>query len=71
VPYSRMGSGSRLYFWMLSLHTGEVGGLFGQLVLWLGAMGALVLGYTGISAYIRRRFKLDKRKLSARSANVA
>lgn len=62
VPYSRMGGGSRLYFWMLSLHTGEVGGFFGQLVLFLGAVGALVLGYTGISAYVRRRFKLDRKR---------
>ncbi|MEO5494988.1 MAG: PepSY-associated TM helix domain-containing protein [Sphingomonas sp.] len=62
VPYSRMGAGSRLYFWMLSLHTGEVGGLAGQCILFLGAIGALVLGYTGITAYIRRRFKLDKKQ---------
>jgi uncharacterized iron-regulated membrane protein len=62
VPYSRMGSGSRLYFWMLSLHTGEVGGIFGQLILFLGAIGALILGYTGISAYVRRRFKLDRKR---------
>ncbi|MDB5673291.1 MAG: hypothetical protein JWM65_273 [Sphingomonas bacterium] len=62
VPYSRMGAGSRLYFWMLSLHTGEVGGLVGQLVLFLGAIGALALGYTGISAYVRRRFKLDRKR---------
>lgn len=62
VPYSRMGGGSRFYFWMLSLHTGAVGGVFGQLILFLGAIGALTLGYTGISAYIRRRFKLDRKR---------
>lgn len=69
VPYSRMGAGSRLYFWMLSLHTGAVGGPIGQLILFLGAIGALTLGYTGISAYVRRRFKLDrKRPAPARAA---
>jgi vanillate O-demethylase ferredoxin subunit len=62
VPYSQMGFGSRIYFWMLSLHTAEVGGLAGQLVLFAGALGALILGYTGLSAYVRRRFKLDKKR---------
>jgi vanillate O-demethylase ferredoxin subunit len=62
VPYSRMGNGSRIYFWMLSLHTGAVGGAIGQLVLFLGTLGALALGYTGITAYIRRRFKLDRKR---------
>ncbi|MDB5711959.1 MAG: hypothetical protein JWL96_4029 [Sphingomonas bacterium] len=72
VPYSRMGAGSRLYYWMLSLHTGAVGGLIGQLILFLGAIGALTLGYTGINAYVRRRFKLDrKRPAPARATPVA
>jgi uncharacterized iron-regulated membrane protein len=72
VPYSRMGVGSRIYFWMLSLHTGEVGGPIGQLILFLGAIGALTLGYTGISAYVRRRFKLDrKRPAPARATATA
>ncbi len=68
VPYSRMGGGSRAYFWMLSLHTGAVGGVFGQLILFLGAIGGLTLGYTGISAYIRRRFKLDRKRPAAARA---
>jgi vanillate O-demethylase ferredoxin subunit len=62
VPYSEMGGGSRLYFWMLSLHTGAIGGPLGQLILFLGTVGALTLGYTGISAYLRRRLKLDRKR---------
>ncbi len=56
APYAQIGLGSRIYFWGLSIHTGEVGGIAGQCILFLGALGALVLGYTGISAYLRRRF---------------
>lgn len=55
VPYSQMGLGDRLYYWMLSIHTGEIGGLAGQLVLAAGALGALTLGYTGILTWFRRR----------------
>lgn len=55
TPYSAMGIGSRIYYWTLSVHTGEVGGVFGQSILLLGAIGALVLGYTGILTWFRRR----------------
>lgn len=59
-PYRTSAIGSRIYYWMLSLHTGEVGGVLGQLVLFCGATGALVLGYTGISSYLRRRRRQAK-----------
>jgi vanillate O-demethylase ferredoxin subunit len=55
TPYAAMGPGSRLYYWMLSVHTGEVGGPLGQLFLFLGALGALLLGFTGIRTWLRRR----------------
>lgn len=63
VPYASMGLGDRLYFWMLSIHTGEVGGVFGQALLALGAGGALVLGFTGIRTWFRRR--ANKRRPAA------
>lgn len=66
APYSKMGLGSRIYFWALSMHTGEVGGIVAQFILFFGALGALVLGYTGISAYLRRRF--FKKKKAPRKA---
>lgn len=55
TPYAAMGTGSKVYYWMLSVHTGEVGGLLGQAILFLGAGGALLLGYTGIRTWLRRR----------------
>jgi uncharacterized iron-regulated membrane protein len=54
VPYSRMGFGDRLYYWMLSIHTGEIG-ILEQVLLAFGALGALVLGFTGIRTWYRRR----------------
>lgn len=55
VPYAASSAGSKLYFWTLSLHTGHVGGLFGQLVLLAGALSVPLLAYTGIGSYLRRR----------------
>lgn len=56
TPYARMGLGGKIYFWTLSIHTGEVGGIFGQFLLFLGALSVPVLAYTGVGSYLRRRF---------------
>jgi uncharacterized iron-regulated membrane protein len=68
TPYADMGVGDRFYYWMLSIHTGEIGGVLGQAILALGATGALVLGFTGIRTWFRRR---ANRKRTRRSANPA
>lgn len=57
IPYAASGAGHKLYFWTLSLHTGLIGGLFGQLLLLVGALSVPVLAYTGISGYLRRKFR--------------
>lgn len=56
APYAASGWGSLLYYWMLSVHTGEVGGIFGQLLLFAGAASVPVLAYSGLSSYLQRRF---------------
>ena len=63
VPYGASSAGNKLYFWTLSLHTGHVGGLFGQLVLLAGALSVPLLAYTGIGSYLRRRAR--RRALAA------
>lgn len=55
VPYAASSAGSKLYFWTLSLHTGHIGGLFGQLVLLAGALSVPLLAWTGIGSWLRRR----------------
>ena len=68
VPYRSSSIGSKLYFWMLSVHTGEIGGLAGQLFLFAGAIGMLGLGYTGISSYLRRRIRQARARRTAKAA---
>jgi uncharacterized iron-regulated membrane protein len=68
TPYAEMGVGDKVYYWMLSVHTGEVGGFFGQTILALGAAGALVLGFTGVRTWFRRR---ANRKTSRPSVSPA
>jgi ferredoxin-NADP reductase len=58
TPYRDSSLGHKLYFWALSWHTGRVGGLFGQLVLLLGALCLPILAYTGIKRYFRRTRKV-------------
>ncbi len=54
-PYAQSGAGNRIYRWLNSLHMGYIGGVFGQILLFTGVLGVPVLGYTGVSSYLRRR----------------
>jgi vanillate O-demethylase ferredoxin subunit len=54
-PYAASSIGNQLYYWTLSLHTGEIGGLFGQILLLVGALSVPYLAYTGIASFLRRR----------------
>ncbi len=71
-PYAASSLGNRIYRWSASLHTGEVGGLFGQLLQFLGVLALPVLGYTGLSSYLRRRApaRVDTPKLKVRVKRV-
>jgi ferredoxin-NADP reductase len=60
IPYAESPTGLRIYFWLVSLHTGAVGGPFVQLLFLLGMLGVPVLAYTGFSSYLRRRFQTRK-----------
>jgi ferredoxin-NADP reductase len=55
-PYAASSTGNKIYRWLGSLHTGNVGGLPVQLLLFAGILGIPILGYTGIRSYLRRRF---------------
>ena len=57
TPYNQSSLGHRLYFWTLSIHTGQAGGVIGQLLLLGGALSVPYLAYTGIGSYLRRKFK--------------
>ena len=55
TPYAANSAGHKLYLWVLSLHAGQVGGLFVQLLLIAAALCVPVMAYTGLVAYLRRK----------------
>ena len=60
IPYAQSPTGLRIYFWLVALHMGAVGGVTVQLLFLLGMLGVPVLAYTGFSSYLRRRFQTRK-----------
>ena len=54
-PYRQAGTGFRFYYWMMSVHTGMLGGPVVQIILGLGALMVPVLAYTGTASYLRRK----------------
>ena len=57
TPYAEAGTGFRLYYWMLSLHTGQIGGWLAQVILSLGALSVPLLVYTGAASFLQRKFR--------------
>lgn len=57
TPYAEAGVGFRLYYWMLSLHTGQIGGWVAQVILSLGALSVPLLVYTGAVSFLQRKFR--------------
>ena len=54
-PYADAPRGFRLYYWMMALHLGHVGGWPVKLLLLFGALSVPVLAYTGTASYLKRR----------------
>jgi uncharacterized iron-regulated membrane protein len=53
-PYAGLNSGRKLRSWARSSHTGEAGGILGQLLAGLASLGGAVLVVTGLSLAWRR-----------------
>jgi uncharacterized iron-regulated membrane protein len=70
-PYAAAGTGFRLYFWMLSFHTGEVGGWPVRLVLFCGALALSVLICTGAYSFLLRKSGSARRQTRANSDRSA
>jgi vanillate O-demethylase ferredoxin subunit len=58
-PYASTSAANKIMGWGLAIHKGEAG-VIAQALLLLGALGAPVLVYTGISSYLRRRLILRR-----------
>jgi len=63
-PWSTLNAGTKLYYWLLALHTGHFGGVFVQCLMLVGMIGVAALGYTGIESFLRKQFR---RRTTARS----
>jgi vanillate O-demethylase ferredoxin subunit len=55
-PYATSSLGNKIYRWSASIHSGEVGGVFAQLLQFLGILAVPVLAYSGIRSWLRRRY---------------
>lgn len=53
-PYERQSVGQKVRGWLRFAHTGELGGLAGQIVAGLGCVGGMFLVYTGLALAWRR-----------------
>lgn len=53
-PFEKQNLGRKSRFWFRYLHTGELLGPLGQLLMGIGAAGAAVLVYTGFALALRR-----------------
>ena len=56
-PYATAPRGFRFYYWMMSLHTGMVGGWTVRLIMLFAALAVPVLVYTGAASFLRRKFR--------------
>lgn len=70
-PYEGNNLGQKVRGWLRFAHTGELGGLAGQIVAGLGCLGGVFLVYTGLSLAFRRlwNWSLWKRLRSTRPAS--
>ena len=50
----QQSAGQQARSWLRWIHTGEAGGLFGQLVAMLASAAAVMLAWTGIALTLRR-----------------
>jgi uncharacterized iron-regulated membrane protein len=67
-PYAGYNLGRKIRSWVRPVHTGEAGGLIGQIVAALASVGATVLVWTGLSLAWRRFFGRQCQRQSSPSA---
>lgn len=62
IPYAENSLGHKVYFWMLTFHTGQAGGILGKLLLLFGACSVLFMAYSGWKMYLSRRNSTQAQK---------
>ena len=53
-PYEAQSLGQRARGWLRFAHTGELGGVIGQIIAGIGCLGGVFLVYTGLALALRR-----------------
>lgn len=64
-PYAASSLANRIMAWGIAIHAGQAG-VPAQMALLVGSIGIIVLGYTGVSSYIRRRVTVWRDRAGAR-----
>ena len=59
-PFASYNLGRTIQFWVRPVHTGEAGGLIGQIIAALVSAGGAVLVYTGLALAWRRLWPFVK-----------
>jgi uncharacterized iron-regulated membrane protein len=70
-PFSSYNSGRQLRAWIRFTHTGEAGGIAGQSIAALAALGGAVLVWTGLSLAIRRLIASLARRKNASACAIS
>jgi uncharacterized iron-regulated membrane protein len=70
-PYSETSRGQKLRGWMRFAHTGELGGLAGELVAGTASLGGGFLVWTGLALSLRRLMAWLARRRAARQSETA
>jgi uncharacterized iron-regulated membrane protein len=64
-PYAASSLANKIMAWGIAIHAGQAG-VPAQMALLVGVLGIVVLGYTGLSSYIRRRLAAGRDRARAR-----
>ncbi|NKE71726.1 PepSY-associated TM helix domain-containing protein [Candidatus Manganitrophus noduliformans] len=64
-PFSEYNLGRTLRAWVRPIHTGVAGGIPGQIIALIGAMGGIMLAWTGLAMAWRRIFQRKREAVSA------
>ncbi|HEV2270416.1 MAG TPA: PepSY-associated TM helix domain-containing protein [Steroidobacteraceae bacterium] len=68
-PYDTSSLANKVMAWGIAIHSGQAG-VAAQMALLVGVLGIIVLGYTGLASYIRRRAGTWRARTNARPAAV-
>jgi uncharacterized iron-regulated membrane protein len=68
--WATLNAGSKLYYWLLALHTGHFGGVFVQCLMLAGMIGVVALGYTGVETFLRRTFRRPRTSTTRRLSRL-